>query len=175
MKKTEFQRVTKFLYGLSTIGVVLVIIGLFFVIGLFIFNVSITLEFPGVSFLVAEEMKASYSYNIGLFINVLMLLFSIILFRKMFRNFSKNQIFIKENFTLMRNIGILTIISTIPEMIHNYIQSQRLLDHFADQLENIRINISLNNDRIFFGIVFIIFAEIFKYSIALKEESDLTI
>lgn len=57
----------------------------------------------------------------------------------------------------------------------NYNNAKIILENLKFHTSDFSLNIKLNFELVILGIIIIIFAEIFKYAVELREENDLTI
>lgn len=103
MTKERFKKINRFIYGLSNLWIVVSAIGLLFFSIFSIFpklfdkiNLNLSIELPGISFILKEVSEINSYYFLILTLNILIFLLLGIFFRKIFKNIKDEKILLKK-------------------------------------------------------------------------------
>lgn len=115
-----------------------------------------------------QMLVSTLKYVIAVYIPVLAI--------KVVRSISKNEIFDMKNITRIRKIGYSLTLLFVVGLISNWLTSMTLNDLVS--LENYKISFFEIGDKttyLLLGLTSLLFAEILKISLQMKEEQDLTV
>jgi hypothetical protein len=95
--------------------------------------------------------------------------------RKIFATLTVGNPFVLENSKRMRKIGLLIFGGVLVELIAGSVIGKLIMDNVLIRGVTFSVKGSLNIGGIFFGLVILVLAEIFRQGALLKDEQDLTI
>ncbi len=138
-------------------------------------SLKFQLQFGALAFSMPNDIEVGAPLIFIIFCFGLILLYIVHQLRKIFRNFSLEQVFEMENVNSLRKIGIFIVAMAFVHSSYTYSCASIVHDLLVEKGVNVVIKFGSNTTMIFSGILILVFAEIFRIAVRIAKENELTI